>query len=326
MRNIAWEITSLAQLAMLLEVSSPKPGNVNRSNDFSDMAYRNFLATAALAARGYHLSAQRGIRLARGGLAVARTGIGGLILTCSRDCFRGINQSNTIFGTIALYVPLIVSASAAITESGRFTVAGVRRWFSTIMSQTTVDDSIDFVRALKIAGPGGNMNRLTPQWTSVHTRYDIESPTVELNLVEDSVTLERLLAISASVDQLSSELHQRLPTTLDFAYPLLHERSGGLDSIEEAIVDTYLQLLALRPDGLIAKKMGSEAAEMVRRLAESCLHRRMRGEPLGPVVAELDDSLRSSLNSLNPGTTADIVSAAVFCELLSQRFDLSEDS
>ncbi|MHA1480725.1 MAG: triphosphoribosyl-dephospho-CoA synthase, partial [Candidatus Thorarchaeota archaeon] len=44
MKDIPWSITSLAQLAILLEVSSPKPGNVNRLRRFSDTGYRHFMA------------------------------------------------------------------------------------------------------------------------------------------------------------------------------------------------------------------------------------------------------------------------------------------
>ncbi|TFF94953.1 hypothetical protein EU546_04210, partial [Candidatus Thorarchaeota archaeon] len=52
MEDPTWRIAALAQLAMLLEVSAPKPGNVNRLRRFSDTAYRHFLATIALTNRG----------------------------------------------------------------------------------------------------------------------------------------------------------------------------------------------------------------------------------------------------------------------------------
>ena len=40
------KIAQVAQLACLLEVSAPKPGNVNRHNDFSDLSYEDFLVSA----------------------------------------------------------------------------------------------------------------------------------------------------------------------------------------------------------------------------------------------------------------------------------------
>ena len=64
--NIAWKIASLGQLSILLEVSSPKPGNVSRLRRFSDTGYRHFLASASLASRGLHIAASRGQELADG--------------------------------------------------------------------------------------------------------------------------------------------------------------------------------------------------------------------------------------------------------------------
>ncbi|MCK5150355.1 MAG: triphosphoribosyl-dephospho-CoA synthase, partial [Candidatus Thorarchaeota archaeon] len=64
MKDISWTLASCAQLSILLEVSSPKPGNVNRLRRFSDTGYRHFLASASLMGRGLHLAATRGIQLA----------------------------------------------------------------------------------------------------------------------------------------------------------------------------------------------------------------------------------------------------------------------
>ena len=51
------EVAAAAQLACLLEVSAPKPGNVSPGRDFHDTRYEDFLASAvaigpALAAAG----------------------------------------------------------------------------------------------------------------------------------------------------------------------------------------------------------------------------------------------------------------------------------
>jgi triphosphoribosyl-dephospho-CoA synthase len=41
------EVAAAAQLACLLEASAPKPGNVSPGRNFSDLAYVDFLASAA---------------------------------------------------------------------------------------------------------------------------------------------------------------------------------------------------------------------------------------------------------------------------------------
>ena len=45
------DVAAAAQLACLLEVSAPKPGNVSAQNAFADVAYEHFLASAAAIGR-----------------------------------------------------------------------------------------------------------------------------------------------------------------------------------------------------------------------------------------------------------------------------------
>ncbi len=109
MSDIAWKVMSLSQLSILLEVSSPKPGNVNRLRAFSDTGYRHFLASSALLGRGLYTSAKRGISLASEEISAEGVGLGELIFESSKDVFGGLNQSNTILGTILLYIPIVVA-------------------------------------------------------------------------------------------------------------------------------------------------------------------------------------------------------------------------
>jgi triphosphoribosyl-dephospho-CoA synthase len=72
--------------------------------------------------------------------------------------------------------------------------------------------------------------------------------------------------------------------------------------------------------GLIAKKAGEKRAEEVRSLAEKTM--KAWNHDTGPIelMKNLDEELRKEGNLLNPGTTADLVSAGIFCKLVALDF------
>jgi len=320
MKDIARRNASLAQLAMLLEASAPKPGNVNRLERFSDTAYRHFLASAALAGSGFGNAARQGVRLASDRINPSEVGLGDLILRCVRDCLQGINRSNTVFGSILLYVPLLTSASAALAQESPFSITKTSSWLRRILDATTVGDTVSVYRALHIAGPKGSRNKESPSWTDIHTRYDVDNPAVLGNIKEDSLRLIDLFRLAAPVDEISREWSEYFRLTCDEVYPMVKRESTGLDDIEEAIVKTFIWLLSRRPDGLIVRKAGAEQAEHVRRMAEDVALRLSSESDTSQILLDLDRELRRDGNLLNPGTTADIVSAAVFCRLLDLSF------
>ena len=77
----------------------------------------------------------------------------------------------------------------------------------------------------------------------------------------------------------------------------------------EAIVELHLRLLAHTPDTLIARKAGPDAAARVSAGAREVLAGRQ-------ALQSFDASLRKEGNRLNPGTTADLVTATVFVALV----------
>jgi triphosphoribosyl-dephospho-CoA synthase len=90
--------------------------------------------------------------------------------------------------------------------------------------------------------------------------------------------------------------------------------------VRDAVVELFLALLAAVPDTLIARKRGREAAERVSvAAADAVAAGGVRSEPGRAAVVELDAALRADGNALNPGTTADLVTAVLFVALLDGR-------
>jgi len=101
-----------------------------------------------------------------------------------------------------------------------------------------------------------------------------------------------------------------LSTCLEAGMPLL-----------DAIVECHLRQLAREPDSLIARKHGAAAAANVSAAAAAIL--RLSATERPAATTAFDASLRSPLR-LNPGTTADIVAAALYILLRTGRIAPSQ--
>lgn len=320
MSENAWKITSISQLSVLLEVSSPKPGNVNRLRRFSDTGYRHFLASASLLGRGLFKSADRGAQLVAGTIGLEEVGLGALILECSKDVFSGLNQRNTIIGTILLYIPVVVAAGATVSKKGEFDTQALKSWIEKIIDHTTVDDTLDVFRAFHLANPRGNRNQEIQTWTGIHDRFDFNNPKVMENIKQDNITLQEMFRISSEVEPISKEWSEYFNLTIGEVYPYLDGVSTCIDDLEEGVVRTFIWLLARQPDGLIIKKAGIGKAREIQELAKKIVASETGNKDTTHLLDELDSILREDGNRHNPGTTADFVSVAILLRLLDMTF------
>jgi len=320
MSDIVWKIIGLGQLSLLLEASSPKPGNVNRTACFSDMDYRNFLTSASLVSRGLYESATRGVALAKETLEPSEIGLGELIHICVMDSLTGLNHRNTILGSILLYVPLTVAMAASLTDKPQFSIERIHHYIQKITEHTTVEDATNLYKSFRLSQPGGRMVKEDSHWSNLHRRYDFDNPKAIDHLIEDNVCLSDVFQMSAQVDEISNEWSNGFNRTLDEVLPYLTDVTSKLENLEEGIVRTFVWLLAQRPDGLIAKKAGRDRAEEIQLLAKTTMDNWSEEEGPENLIISLDRILRKEGNLLNPGTTADIISVATFCRLVNITF------
>src|SRR6187551_1684528 len=87
-----------AQLACLLEVSAPKPGNVSPGRHFADIRYEDFLASALAIGAPLGGAAGRGI---------------GATVRMSIEATARWTRSNTNLGIVLLLAPLAKAALAS---------------------------------------------------------------------------------------------------------------------------------------------------------------------------------------------------------------------
>jgi triphosphoribosyl-dephospho-CoA synthase len=271
-------VATAAQLACLLEVSAAKPGNVSPTRHFHDARYEHFLASAAAI-----------------GPAMMRAGeraVGSTILEATEATARWA-PSNTNLGIILLLVPLARAALGGVADTFRASVASV-------LAGTTVADACDVYAAIRCARPGG-LGHVDAQ--------DVNE--------EPTATLREVMTLAAERDAIAREYATGFATTFDIAVPTLVRARQDELLWDDAIVETYLTLLAHQPDTLIARKLGVDAARDVSRRATAVLASGGVRTAAGRAeIAALDVTLRDSCNRMNPGTSADLTAAAIFVGLL----------
>ncbi|MGB9683920.1 MAG: triphosphoribosyl-dephospho-CoA synthase [Candidatus Bathyarchaeales archaeon] len=304
----AVHVAQCLELAILLEVSADKPGNVNLVVGFEGTNSMHFLASAVAAAPNFRLAAERGIAVSKGEIGVEEAGVGKIIRDCVAEVSAWQSGGNTLLGTVMLFVPLAVAAGMTPAEKGVFEISCLRRNLKRVVEATTPEDAVAVYEAVKIAKPSG---------LGKAPDLDVNDPNSVKRIIEERVSLYQVFQIASAYDMVCSEWVNDFPVTFDFAYPTLTRRLKEDGDLNTAIIHTFLGVLAKHPDTFIARKVGIEKARTVSAMAEEILKNGGLKTAVGKAkLHEFDAVLRRDGNHLNPGTTADIIAAALALTIL----------
>jgi triphosphoribosyl-dephospho-CoA synthase len=226
----------------------------------------------------------------------ATEGVGTAVLAAIEST-RRVVRTNTNLGMILLLAPL------AAVPTGTDLAEGVER----VLAATTVDDCRKVYRAIRLASPGG-----------------LGSADDQDVAHEPTVTLREAMTLAADRDLVARQYSGGYHEVLREALPALRTALRRGEPVEIASVSSYLDLLSRHPDSLIARKFGLERARQVSLWAAEVI---AAGWPITDRARSLCDALdvrlRSAANRLNPGTTADLVTAALFAALREGAIPLS---
>jgi triphosphoribosyl-dephospho-CoA synthase len=223
------------------------------------------------------------------GLGLARDeGVGAAVLAAVEDA-RRVVRTNANLGMVLLLAPL-----AAVPEG-----AGLREGVEAVLERTTVEDARRVYRAIGLANPGG-LGRSAEQ--------DVAD--------EPTVTLREAMRLASGRDGVARQYAEGFGDVFAIGLPRLSVELRRGRSLEAAILACHLELMARRPDTLIARKRGDGvAAEAARRAAEVLDAGWPDAPGSGRRLAALDDWLRADGHARNPGTTADLVCASIYAAL-----------
>jgi triphosphoribosyl-dephospho-CoA synthase len=189
-----------------------------------------------------------------------------------------------------------VRTSPAVSGFSRTLRAAVNR----VLGATTVDDAREVYAAIRRAAPGG-LGRVASQ--------DVAN--------DPDVTLLEAMRLAADWDGIAQEYATDFSVTFETGVPALDRALRDKLSWSDAIVETFLTILARAPDTHVIRRGGAVLAEEVSGRARAALEAGgVRSAAGRQVIHDMDLALRDARHTANPGTTADLTAAATFVVLL----------
>ncbi len=202
---------------------------------------------------------------------------------------RRVVATNTNLGIVLLLAPLAAVPAGVGLEAG----------IESVLDATTVADSRAVYRAIRMAQPGG-MGDVSDQ--------DLAN--------EPSMTLREIMRLAADRDAIARQYANGFREVFGEALPAIRGSLEEGRTLETAIVGAYLKVLARHSDSLIVRKAGIEAAlETSRRAGEILVHGWPDREEARSQCEAFDNWLRDPCRRFNPGTTADLVTAALYAAI-----------
>jgi triphosphoribosyl-dephospho-CoA synthase len=168
------EIAKLAQMACILEVCAPKPGNVSRHHDFANTSMLDFLLSAIAIGPAFE--------------KVATHPIGEIVYEAIKATQQKAN-SNTNLGIVLLLAPL---AKACYGSSDR---NGIRGNLLAILKNLSVEDAQLAYAAIRLAKAGG-MGKVSESDISAEPSITLMQA---MNLAQDRDSIAREYATGFAI-------------------------------------------------------------------------------------------------------------------------------
>ncbi|MCD6372683.1 MAG: triphosphoribosyl-dephospho-CoA synthase [Thermococcus sp.] len=281
-----WKIVRAFVLGPLVEAAVPKPGNVNRFRDFEDLTFYHFLS-AETAVTGVYYEAVKTAELLRKGILEPREAGLGELIKRAVQASREAQDANPNFGIIALSIPLMMGMAL-----GR-NMLDARKKARLLIEESTVRDTMELYRAIRIANPKGIPSGV---------KYDVYSDDSFRELFQDEINLARLAEMSCEREMIFCEWLNEYELSYS-TFGRLYELIKDLP-LEDAVVRAFIELLASNLDTLIIRKAGIEEAKLVREKAKKVLEGELS-------VEEFDGFMREKGDLRNPGSLADIMAVSL---------------
>jgi len=201
---------------------------------------------------------------------------------------RAVTATNVNLGIILLLAPIATIARDEDWHAG----------LPHVLEHLVSEDARDVYEAINLAQPGG-MGKVAE---------------ADLSAAPPS-NLLAAMKLAAERDTIARQYTNSYHEIATIVLPMLLENLRKLPTLS-AIVRTHVEVLAALPDTLIARKCGALIAQQASEWAGEVLIAAERStEEYYHALADLDFWLRADGRKRNPGTTADLICAALFLAL-----------
>lgn len=303
------DIIRCTTLSSLLEVAGwPKPGNIHRTRDFEDTRFEHYLAGVAALQPVYFNFCRRINNFTKFRKKdFSYVELGKFFKVASSSMMKWQTGGNVMLGHILIIAPLAASAVICL-KLGRKNLNEYTQVLKKVISDATVEDTINLYKAINISNPGG---------LGEVKKYDLNDDESIKEIEQDQVKLLEIFELSQNYDLISKEYVTGFHIILNEGLPYFFKVFNNKNDVNIATVHTFLKILSNHPDTLIIRKSGMKAAEMVSEKSSKILNADgLLTEEGKELLFNLDDELQKKEGKLNPGTIADLIAGILFMALL----------
>lgn len=269
------------ELACVWEATAPKVGNVHPGAAFGDCCYKDFCDAAkrvapilAGADRLDDVIGPVGDRVLR---AIEATG--------------EVTAANVNLGIVLLIAPLATARD--------------RGDIPRVLAAIDSNQGAKVYQAIQLACPGGVKRE------EVAAKWDVTSRRAgKIDAQSAAIDLVAAMRMARDRDRIALQYSDDFLDFFENIVPLMASELAMKHPPGDAILRGQLRLLAQRPDTLIARKCGAEVADEAMRRAAECVA--AGGHFCAAAIEDYDRWLRADGNRRNPGTTADLIAAAIY--------------
>jgi triphosphoribosyl-dephospho-CoA synthase len=307
------DIAQAIQIACLLEAAAEKPGNISPGKSFNDLNYNHFLFSAAAVFPAF--------------LNIEEKGVGEIVYKGIKET-HSLIDTNTNLGILLLTAPL---ASAYVKLRKRkkqsffdYPSMELEKWHKEKENKLNAESS--FLKELRkeLHLVLNNLDKKDAEFAYQAINFSKAGnlDKVEKGDIADNVDLNLYdaMKLAENRDNIAFEYVNDYSIIFDFAYPRFITNMNKIDSIDNLIIKTFIEILAEYPDSLIARKYDFKTAEQISlktgKLLKKLENFDIQSKKAENLIAEFDKYLRSQKRKFNPGTTADIITAVIFLSIL----------
>ena len=273
-RHLSATPAEAVRWACVLEATAPKPGNVFPGRGFADLNHGDFISAAEIAARDLGRSSD----------------------PITTRMLRAVDQmkshlgTNVNLGIILLLGPLVAADEARSAEAVFTDENGWGSSLRHVLKQFDGQDGKRIFQAIQRASAGGLGS----------------SESMDLNDAHDSVDILHAMQLAKDRDRVALQYADGFDDLFHEVVPIVDNAIRDRGDVLTGLCEAHLRLMASAPDSLISRKNGPEVASEVQQ--------RARGVDPSDVdsVESFDRYLREGGHQLNPGTTADLIAAALY--------------
>jgi len=269
------------ELACVWEATAPKVGNVHPGAAFGDCCYQDFCDAAKRVAP----------------ILAGADRIGDAIGPVGDRVLRAIHATGEVTpANVNLGIVLLIAPLATARDRGDI---------PRVLAAIDADQGAKVYQAIQLACPGGVKRE------EVAAKWDVTSRRAGPNAAPSAaIDLVSAMRMARDRDRIALQYADDFLDFFENIVPLMASELAMKHPPGEAILRGQLRMLAQRPDTLIARKCGAEIADEAMRRAGECVD--ASGNFSAAAIEDYDRWLRAQGNRRNPGTTADLIAAAIY--------------